>query len=81
MNDQFWNNLLGSIGRGMTALSLTKIILTIFVLFYLLFSLLIVRQVSLMNEFLETKLSATTKFLSIIYFVITLVILVLVLFL
>lgn len=45
-------------------------------LFYLFYALLIVRQVTLMNDFLETKLSSWTKIASVIFLLYTFFVLV-----
>ena len=48
---------------------ISKLVFTILLLFYLFYAILMSRQIGLMNEFLETKLSPWTKTVGIIHIV------------
>ena len=55
-----------------------KIVTVIFLLFYLFYNIIVVRQVSLMNKFLATNLSSSTKVVAWAYCLFTILVLLLV---
>ncbi|OGB63012.1 hypothetical protein A2X44_03335 [candidate division CPR3 bacterium GWF2_35_18] len=77
--DTFWTNIAHLFTQGdFSFIGIMKIVTIVFLLFYLFFAFLTVRQVQIMNQFLNTNLSPWTKIVAWIYFLYTLCLLFLV---
>ena len=72
--DNMWQSIISVFtdGVSMSGMTVFKWVAVALLLFYLFYSFLIVRQVQLMNKFLETRLSPWTRIVALIHALYTL---------
>jgi hypothetical protein len=71
--DVFWENLRQAVvGGDLSLSSILRTGLVVFLIIYLFYAFLVMKQIGMMNRFLSTTLSPWTKILGLIYVLYTL---------